>query len=300
MEKNKTIHIINLNHYLENTPLAQDLLKHNMEMEPNMEWKIWTEKDPEIQEGIKLYTGPVSKNCFSFLAGAYLSHYILYRFGGVYCEMDYEFKIKNFFYVLYQRGDVVHNAPSAQYFLNCNCDQVHYFPYPKHDILKRLLWLLNYNQEPLHFESSITNDAEALSIKRALELKAFTQDEIDEMIRSALSKNIDNHKVLNHYQTQIAERCNRIVFCPASTYLKLKKIEKLNLEFFDNELVNLRIFEDIDISYKELPKRYDWGYLISVTKDFELFKAIYQKYQAYMKDKVVILGQGMKKLLNTK
>lgn len=52
MEKSRTIHIINLNHYLENTPFAQDLLKHNMEMEPNMEWKIWTEKDPEIQEGI--------------------------------------------------------------------------------------------------------------------------------------------------------------------------------------------------------------------------------------------------------
>lgn len=48
MEKSRTIHIINLNHYLENTPFAQDLLKHNMEMEPNMEWKIWTEKDPEI------------------------------------------------------------------------------------------------------------------------------------------------------------------------------------------------------------------------------------------------------------
>ena len=98
MEKSKTIHIINLNHYLENTPFAQDLLKHNMEMEPNMEWKIWTEKDPEIQEGIKSYTGPVSKNYLPYLAGAYLSHYILYHFGGVYCEMDYEFLRPNYFY----------------------------------------------------------------------------------------------------------------------------------------------------------------------------------------------------------
>ena len=93
MEKSRTIHIINLGHYLENTPFAQDLLKHNMEMEPNMEWKIWTEKDPEIQEGIKSYTGPVSKNYIPYFAGAYLSHYILYHFGGIYCEMDYEFKI---------------------------------------------------------------------------------------------------------------------------------------------------------------------------------------------------------------
>ena len=299
MEKSELIHVINLGHYLENTPFAQDLLKHNMEMEPNMEWKIWTEKDPEIQEGIKSYTGPVSKNYLPYLAGAYLSHYILYHFGGVYCEMDYEFKIKDFFYNLYQKGDVVHNAPSTWYFLNCNCMQVHYFPYPKHDLLKRLLWLLNYNQEPLYLEN-IANDSECLSIKRALELKAFTQNEIDDLIKSALSKNIDNYKVLNHYQTQVAGSCKRIVFCSASTYLKLKKIEKLNLEFFDNEFVNLRIFEDVDISYKELPKRYDWGYLISTTKDIELFKAICQKYQIYKKDKVVILGQDIRKLINGK
>ena len=89
-----------------------------MEMEPNMEWKIWTEKDPEIQEGLASYTGPV-KEGLAFLAGAYLSHYILYHFGGVYCEMDYEFKIKDFFYELYQKGDVVHNAPLTSYFLNC-------------------------------------------------------------------------------------------------------------------------------------------------------------------------------------
>lgn len=177
--------------------------------------------------------------------------------------------------------------------------QVHYFPYPKHDLLKRLLWLLNYNQEPLYLEN-IANDSECLSIKRALELKAFTQNEIDDLIKSALSKNIDNYKVLNHYQTQVAGSCKRIVFCSASTYLKLKKIEKLNLEFFDNEFVNLRIFEDVDISYKELPKRYDWGYLISTTKDIELFKAICQKYQIYKKDKVVILGQDIRKLINGK
>ena len=72
MEKSRTIHIINLSHYLENTPFAQDLLKHNMEMEPNMEWKIWTEKDPEIQEGIKSYTGPVSERYASLKAGIFL------------------------------------------------------------------------------------------------------------------------------------------------------------------------------------------------------------------------------------
>ena len=51
-----------------------------------------------------------------------------------------------------------------------------------------------------------------------------------------LSKNIDNYKVLNHYQTQVAGSCKRIVFCSASTYLKLKKIEKLIWNFLTMNL----------------------------------------------------------------
>ena len=298
MEKSRIIHIINLNHYLENTPFAQDLLKHNMEMEPNMEWKIWTEKDPEIQEGIKSYTGPVSKNYLPYLAGAYLSHYILYHFGGVYCEMDYEFKIKDFFYNLYQKGEVVHNAPSTWYFLNCNCMQVHYFPYPKHDLLKRLLWLLNYNQEPLYLEN-IANDSECLSIKRALELKAFTQNEIDDLIKSALSKNIDNYKVLNHYQTLPASVSNKIIFCSASDYLKLKNIEKYNTDFFENKLINLRMYKDVELSIDQLPKRYDGGYVVVYTSNLELLKASYEKYSVYNKEKVLLLGKNIMNLFNT-
>jgi len=296
MEKSKTIHIINLGHYLENTPFAQDLLKHNMEMEPNMEWKIWTEKDPEIQEGIESYVGPVSKGYFPFLAGAYLSHYILYRFGGVYCEMDYEFKIKNFFYDLYQKGEIVHNAPSTWYFLNCNCNQVHYFPYPNYDVLKRLLWLLNYNQEPLHLESSIANDAEALSIKRALELKAFTQDEIDALIMKALSNNINNEDVMNHFQTQVVRVSNKILFCTASDFLKLKNIEKFNIDFFENKSINLRIYKDVELTIDQFPKRCDWGYTTNFTSNLELLKASYEKYSVYNKEKVLLLGKGIRRL----
>lgn len=298
MEKSELIHIINLNHYLENTPFAQDLLKHNMEMEPNMEWKIWTEKDPEIQEGIKSYTGPVSKNYLPYLAGAYLSHYILYYFGGVYCEMDYEFKIKNFFYDLYQKGEVVLNAPSTYYFLNCNCNQVHYFPYPKHDILKRLLKLLNYNQEPLYMENHIADDAECLSIKRALKLNIFSQEEIDNLIKKALSNNINNEDVINHFQTQVVGVSNKIIFCTASDFLKLKNIEKFNIDFFENKSINLRIYKDVELSIDQLPKRYDWGYTTVYTSNLDLLKASYEKYSIYDKEKVLLLGKNIRKLFN--
>ena len=299
MEKSRTIHIINLGHYLENTPFAQDLLKHNMEMEPNMEWKIWTEKDPEIQEGIKSYIGPVSKNYLPYLAGAYLSHYILYHFGGVYCEMDYEFKIKDFFYNLYQKGEAVLNAPSTFYFLNCNCSQVHYFPYPNHDILKRLLKLLNYNQEPLYMETRIANDAECLSIKRALRLNIFSQEEIDNLIIMALKNNINNEDVINHFQTLPASVSNKIIFCSALDYLKLKNIEKYNTDFFENKLINLRMYKDVELSTDQLPKRYDGGYAVVYTSNLELLKASYEKYSIYNKEKVLLLGKNIMNLFNT-
>ena len=298
MEKSRTIHIINLGHYLENTPFAQDLLKHNMEMEPHMDWKIWTEKDPEIQEGIESYTGPVSKNYFPYLAGAYLSHYILYRFGGVYCEMDYEFKIKNFFYDLYQKGGVVLNAPSTYYFLNCNCNQVHYFPYPNHDILKRLLKLLNYNQEPLYMENHMADDTECLSIKRALKLNIFSQEEINNLIIMALKNNINNEDVINHFQTQAASVSNKIIFCTVSDYLKLKNIEKFNIDFFENKSINLRMYKDVELSVGQLPKRYDRGYIIVNSSNLELLKASYEKYSFYNKEKVLLLGNNIRRLFN--
>ena len=159
--------------------------------------------------------------------------------------------------------------------------------------------MLNYNQEPLCLKN-INDDTECLSIKRALELKAFTQTEIDELTRSALSKNIVPCKVLNHYQTQVAGFCKKIIFCSASTYLKLKKIEKLNSEFFENESICLRIFTDVDIPHKKLPKRYHGNYVVAIIKDIEFFKSIYQKYQALVKDKIIILGQDTKMLINEK
>lgn len=138
MEKSKTIHIINLGHYLENTPFAQDLLKHNMEMEPNMEWRIWTEKDPEIQEGIKSYVGPVSKNYLPYLAGAYLSHYILYKYGGFYCEMDYELLQPNYLYNLTLKNQRILESPLYEN-LCINNGFVSYFPTANDSYLKRLL-----------------------------------------------------------------------------------------------------------------------------------------------------------------
>ena len=74
----------------------------------------------------------------------------------------------------------------------------------------------------------------------------------------------------------------------------------MNLEFFENESISLRIFTDVDIPCKELPKRYHGDYVVAIIKDVELFKSIYQKYQAIVKDKIVILGQDTKKLIDEK
>ena len=50
--KNNVIHIINLNNFLEHNRLAQYLLSYNKTMEPNMEFKIWTEKDQDIKDAL--------------------------------------------------------------------------------------------------------------------------------------------------------------------------------------------------------------------------------------------------------
>lgn len=293
MEKNKTIHIINLNHYLENTPFAQDLLKHNMEMEPNMEWKIWTEKDPEIQEGLASYTGP-AKESPAFLAGAYLSHYILYRFGGIYCEMDYEFLQKDFFYRLYEKGDVIINSMSHKYFLNCNCMQIHYFPYPQNPILEKVLQLFNYNQEPLYL-SHINNDTETGSYERAIKLGIFSKEELDEIYEREKNRFDGQGKTLIHYQTNVINTCEKIVFIKHSTYMKMKENDKINKLLFENKKVALRIFRDDDFplinQHNLMPKRYDYGYIVSFDSNLEFMKKLYKVYKKYFKNKVVALDK---------
>lgn len=293
MEKNKTIHIINLNHYLESNPFAQDLLKHNMEMEPNMEWKIWTEKDLEIQEGLASYTGP-AKESPAFLAGAYLSHYILYRFGGIYCEMDYEFLQKDFFYRLYEKGDVIINGMSHKYFLNCNCMQIHYFPYPQNPILEKVLQLFNYNQEPLYL-SHINNDTETGSYERAIKLGIFSKEELDEIYEREKNRFDGQGKILIHYQTNVINTCEKIVFIKHSTYMKMKENDKINKLLFENKKVALRVLRDDDFplinQHNLMPKRYDYGYIVSFDSNLEFMKKLYKVYKKYFKNKVVALDK---------
>lgn len=93
--KSNVIHIINLNNFLEQNRLAQYLLSYNKAMEPNMEFKIWTEKDQDIKDALSLCKDSWSPD---FRAGIFIPAYILYKHGGAYCEMDYEFLRPNYFY----------------------------------------------------------------------------------------------------------------------------------------------------------------------------------------------------------
>ena len=107
---------------------------------------------------------------------------------------------------------------------------------------------------------------------------------------------IKNKDVINHFQTQVAGVSSKIVFCSASDYLKLKNIEKLNTDFFENKSVNLRVYSDVELSNDQYPKRHDWGYTTVYTSNLELLKSAYEKYSVYNKEKVLLLGKGIRRL----
>ncbi len=289
MKRSKTIHIINLNGYLEKNLFAQELLKHNMEMEPNMEWKIWTEKDPDIQKGLASYKG-LAKDNITFLAGAYLPHYILYKYGGFYCEMDYELNLKNYFYKLYKSDcDFIYN--SMRYItLNCNCGFVHYFPYPKNQFIKKALYLFNYRKRPLYL-NCVYNDAETLYFSRAVKLKVLTKKEAVSLREEAYKKGISENLVLHHHRTY--NNAKKIVFCKYSTFLQNK-----DNDLFKDDKNTLRMYLDTDPSI--VPDFYDEGYKVFMTSDLEDFIPEYKISKKYFNDKTIVLDDDIKLRLEDK
>ena len=145
------IHIINLNNFLEQNRLAQYLLSYNKTMEPNMEFKIWTENDQDIKDALSLCKDSWAPE---FRAGIFIPAYILferyptlkmwhfyathYKHGGAYCEMDYEFLQPNYFYNAFLENKQLYESP-----LNSNLTpssgNISYFPNKNNSILKRLL-----------------------------------------------------------------------------------------------------------------------------------------------------------------
>lgn len=302
MEKSRTIHIINLNGYLEKNQFAQDLLKHNMEMEPNLEFKIWTEKDPEIQEGLASYTGPADiENYLAYMPGVYLPVYILYKFGGIYCEMDYEFLQKDYFYELYKENNSpIISSPRFRISMCCNNGVIHYFPYSKAKILEVILQLLNYNQQP-SYNPYPNNDVFSLSPDRAKKLNFLSEEEVQTIINESKNKFgwMEEKSKIRHYRTDMIGKSDKILICKMSTYLKFRKT-RLNELIFEKDgiafiLLNDKNYINVCFDNSLYPKRYNWYNVQDYS--FDDVKAFYKAYKTYF-DKPIIFLDDLKKILN--
>ena len=58
------------------------------------------------------------------------------------------------------------------------------------------------------------------------------------------------------------------------------------------------MYKDVELSVGQLPKRYDRGYIIVNSSNLELLKASYEKYSFYNKEKVLLLGNNIRRLFN--
>lgn len=214
-----TIHIINLNHYLENSPFAQYLLEHNKQMEPNMNFKIWTEND----ELVKNY------NCFfnkydEGSKSASVAMAAIYLYGGTYCELDFEYLHKDFYYNLYNNEpDVIYNSKGTFRLW----DETLYF-FKKRNKMAKIAALLLNNKMP-----EIITTTEQLALSHCL----LDEEELNK-IKMAF-KITDNN--ICHYR---ALRKN-IKFCKLENFTKTT----CNCNFTNKYYILAENLENIDYKY---------------------------------------------------
>ena len=254
-----TIHIINLNHYLENSPFAQYLLEHNKQMEPNMNFKIWTENDELVKNYSKFYCG-FDFGCFS----AYIAMIAIYLYGGTYCELDFEYLHKDFYYNLYNNEpDIIHNIYNEPI---CRLwDYCMYFFKRKNKIAKLSAELLS------RFSRSFFGD-DRKSVQDELALQLISKEELIEMKKKVSVEYISNR---NHYK---ALRKN-IKFC------KLETFEKLN--------TNKCFYDSINKFYilvtEERPKENIFAYSCELIFNKERLREIYNLLSKFPQFEIEVL-----------
>lgn len=195
-----TIHIINLNHYLENSPFAQYLLEHNKQMEPNMNFKIWTENDELVKNNFYNYFDISCKAASVAMEAVYL-------YGGTYCELDFEYLHKDFYYNLYC------NEPDIIYTYNSIFrlwEDANYFLKKKNEISKISAQLLINNNK--NDEWLATTEQQALFHHLLDEKKLREMREMREKKKGFEKNNIFHYKGLR----------KNIKFCKLENFYKNK------------------------------------------------------------------------------
>ena len=270
------IHIINLNNFLEQNRLAQYLLSYNKTMEPNMEFKIWTEKDQDIKDALSLCKDSWAPD---FRAGIFIPAYILYKHGGAYCEMDYEFLCPNYFYNAFLENKQLYESPLYNN-LTPSSGNVSYFPNKNSSILKRLLdlYLSKYicgNEWPIsHFDS-------------AIESKLFTAEELDNLKKDA-------HKNFTYIQEYIFHfnnlgKTEGIIICSLSQFNK----NFYNTSFYKK--YKYFIYADDKTFYQEKPQLVETTicYWHTLFYDLQDLKKRYNIVKEYTNKKIIVMDKSL-------
>ena len=274
--KNNVIHIINLNNFLEHNRLAQYLLSHNKTMEPNMEFKIWTEEDQDIKDALALCKDSWSPE---FRAGIFIPAYILYKHGGAYCEMDYEFLRPNYFYNAFLENKQLYESPLYDN-LTPSSGNVSFFPTKNSSILKRLLDLylsmyLYGNEWPIsHFDSAIKS-------------KLFTAEELDNLKKDAHKNFTYIREYIFHFNN--LRDTDGIIICSLSQF---------NKKFYNTSLYRkykYYIYVDDKTLYQEKPQLVETTipYWHTLFYDLERLKECYNIVKEYADKKIIVMDKSL-------
>ena len=271
-----TIHIISLNNFLEKNRLAQYLLSHNKSMEPNMEFKIWTEKDQDIKDTLALCKNEWYLN---FKAGIFLPAYILYKYGGAYCEMDYEFLRPNYFYNAFLENKQLYESPLYNN-LTLSSGNVSFFPNKNNSILKRLLdlYLSMYicgNDWPIsHFDSAIKS-------------KLFTAEELDNLKKDAHKNFTYIREYIFHFNN--LRDTEGIIICSLSQFNKTF----YNTSFYRK--YKYFIYVDDKTLHQEKPQLVETTipYWHTLFYDLEDLKKRYNIVKEYADKKIIVMDKSL-------
>lgn len=269
------IHIINLNNFLEQNRLAQYLLSYNKTMEPNMEFKIWTEKDQDIKDALSLCKDSWAPD---FRAGIFIPAYILYKHGGAYCEMDYEFLRPNYFYNAFLENKQLYESPLYNN-LTLSSGNVSFFPNKNNSILKRLL--------DLYLSMYICgNDWPISRFDSAIKSKLFTAEELDNLKKDA-HKNFTYIRYIFHFNN--LGKTEGIIICSLSQFNKTF----YNISFYRK--YKYFIYVDDKTLHQEKPQLVETTipYWHTLFYDLEDLKKRYNIVKEYADKKIIVMDKSL-------
>lgn len=241
-----------------------------------MEFKIWTEKDQDIKDALSLCKDSWAPD---FRAGTFIPAYILYKHGGAYCEMDYEFLRPNYFYNAFLENKQLYESPLYSN-LTPSSGNVSYFPNKNSSILKRLL--------DLYFSKYICGNEWSIShFDSAIKSKLFTAEELDNLKKDAHKNFTYIREYIFHFNN--LGKTEGIIICSLSQFNK----NFYNTSFYRK--YKYFIYVDDKTFYQEKPQLVETTicYWHTLFYDLQDLKKRYNIVKEYTNKKIIVMDKSL-------